>query len=152
MLLGRGRLSGWGVTVLVVDVTEADVARIPRRNVRVSRAEFAAVWRTAERLGGDDWYAAGVAFTCRWLAWATVRPASGPWHPARAPVTGRTNLAFEELIEVEYLEAEKLDMRRPRPEWLLGRPGWSEGICATLRWAWCRTGPAPLRVEEAATG
>ena len=145
-------MSGSGVTLLVVDVTEADIAKIPPRNLRIRRAEFVAVWVAAERLGGSDWYAAGVAVTCRWLARATVRPATGPWYLAWAPVTERSDLAFEELIEAEYIEAEKLDMRRPRPGWLLGRPGWSEGICATLRWAWCRTGPVPLGVDEAASG
>lgn len=152
-------MSGWGVTLQVVDVTETDVARIPCRNLRVPRAEFVAVWQAAERrcdevtrTGGHDWYAAGVAVTCQWLAWATVRPAVGPWFRAPSPVTGRTGLAFEELIQAEYIEAEKLDMRQPRPGWLVRRPGWSEGICAALRWAWCRTGPVPVRVDESSAG
>jgi len=52
-----------------VQITEADIARIPQTNLRVPRAEFAALW-TAERrgdaqdrLGGHDWHTAGVAIT-----------------------------------------------------------------------------------------
>jgi hypothetical protein len=139
-----------------VDVSAADIARIPRANLRVPSAEFAALWVTAERLcdeqtrrGVTDWYAAGVAVTCQWLAGATVRTDTGPWFPAHSPVTKRTARAYEELIEAEYLEAQKLDMRRPRPVWLQQRPGWSEAICATLRWAWRRSGPPPLELVDA---
>jgi len=140
-----------------MEVTAADVATIPRTNLRVSREEFAAIWRVAERQcaeqgqrGVTDWHAGGVAVACRWLARATVRPTSGPPRAARSPVTERTNLAYEEQIEAEFVAAEQLDMQQPRPTWLHERPGWSEAICATLRWAWRRAGPAPLQVDEAA--
>lgn len=146
------------VTLEDVKVTAVDMERIPRANVRVSRAEFAALWEAAERLcdeqasrGVTDWYTAGVAVTCEWLATATIRPESGPWRQAHSPVTGRTERAYEELIEAELLEAELLDMRRPRPAWLEARPGWLEAICATLKWAWRRSGPSPLRLDEATT-
>lgn len=63
------------VTILSVDVTEADVGAIPVRNLRVARSEFVALWRAASVRDADDsargvdrWYAAGVATTCRWLA------------------------------------------------------------------------------------
>ncbi|MQA12837.1 MAG: hypothetical protein GEV09_01340 [Pseudonocardiaceae bacterium] len=147
------------VTLVAVQVTEADIARIPRSNLRVPRAEFAALWVAAERRcdeqdrrGGHDWYAAGVAIICEWLATATVQTGGGRQHAAWAPVTERTARAYEELIEAEYLAAEKLDLRRPRPPWLAERPGWSEGICATLRWAWRRSGPPPLVIDERAAG
>ena len=133
-----------------MEVTEHDVARIPIENLRVPRTEFAAVWAAAERrcaeLGQqgatDDWYQAGVAVTCAWLATATVRTQTGHAFPARSPVTGSTALAYEERIEAEYLAAEQLDVRRP--DLAASRPGWCEGIRATLRWAWRHSGPAPL--------
>ena len=135
-----------------MEVTEADTARIPSTNVRVPRAKFVAVWTAAERGVSQDWYALGVAMTCRWLATATVRSASGRWYQAYAPVTKRSARAYEKLIEAEYLAAEKLDMRRPRPAWVQRRPGWIEGVCATLRWAWRRIGPPPIHVDERALG
>lgn len=141
-------------TLKSMDVTDTDIARIPRRNVRVPVDEFAHVWLAAERRSAEqgargvwDWYAAGVAITCRWMGTAIVRSERFGHHPAPAPVTRRKNQAYEELIEAEFLAAEKLDMRRPRPAWLADRMGWSESICATLRWAWRRSGPAPLQLE-----
>lgn len=134
-------------TIGLVDVTEQDVAAVPVGNLRVARGDFALVWVAAERelgQGPGDWYACGVAVTCRWLATATVRPASGRWYVQWAPVTKRTGSAYEELIEVEYLAAEALLARRPVPRWLALRPGWAEGIVATFRWAWQRTADAPL--------
>jgi len=128
------------------------MARIPPTNVRVPRAEFVAVWAAAEREVSHDWYALGVAMTCRWLATATVRPRNGRWYEAYAPVTERSARAYEELIEAEYLAAEKLDMRRPRPRWVAERPGWIEGVCATLRWAWRRIGAPPIQLDERAAG
>lgn len=141
----RGTLAG-------VDVTEAEVTSIPGRNLRVPRVKFVAVWTVAERDASRDWYALGVAMTCRWLANAVVRPALGPAYVAHAPVTERTARAYEELIEVECLTAEKLEMRRPRPQWLLDEPGWIEGVCATFRWAWRRTGPPPIQLDDQLTG
>ncbi|WP_089299625.1 hypothetical protein [Haloechinothrix alba] len=145
------------VTLMRMEVTEQDIARIPRGNVRVPVAEFVEVWRAGERRneeqtarGVRDWYAAGVIMTCRWMATATVRPNDGRrWYPARAPVTSRTRGAYEELIEAEFLAAEKLAMKQPRPAWLAKRVGWIEAVCATLRWAWRRSGPAPLELDAA---
>jgi hypothetical protein len=132
----------------------ADIERIPAENIRVRRVDFAAVWIAAEKRnreqgarGITDWYAGGVVVTCRWLATATVRPEQGRWYLARSPVIGRTARALPELIEEEALAAEKLDMRRPNPEWLAERPGWSESIVATFNWAWRRAGPPPLPIE-----
>ena len=130
-----------------------DVARIPPRNLRVPRAEFAAVWAAAQRRareqgerGVTDWYAGGVAITCRWMAGAVVRPVAGSRYLATSPISGRIE-AYEELIEEEFLAAEVLDLRWP--ELLTRRPGWCESVRATLRWAWRHDGP-PLSVEPAA--
>lgn len=140
-------LSDTDDTIGLVDVTDRDVAAIPVGNLRVPRGEFVAVWLAAEREFGrvpGDWYAAGVAVTCRWLAVAAVRPASGPWYVQWAPVTSRSSAAHEELIEAEYVAAEALLARRPVPGWLADRPHWAEGIVDTLRWAWRREAGAPL--------
>ncbi len=133
-----------------MEVTEADVARVPATNIRVSRAEFGAVWARAERIchehgqrGVSDWYTAGVAITCEWLATAVVRSSTGRRYPAWSPVTRRTERAYEELIEAEYLAAEKRAARGPQPD---DRPGWYEAIRTTLRWAWRHSGPPPLPV------
>jgi hypothetical protein len=133
-----------------VEITAEDLERIPPGNLRVPLAEFGAVWAAAERrcveLGQrgvrEDWYPAGVAVTCAWLAAAVVRPTVGRPFLARSPVTRRTESAYEELIEAEYLAAEQMDVRCP--DLLVDRPGWCEGVRATLRWAWRRSGPPPL--------
>ncbi len=151
-MLGLFVSSAGRVILVDMQVTEAHIARIPPTNLRVPRAEFAAVWIAAEREVSRDWYALGVAVTCRWLAQATVPSFDGVLFPAHAPVTKSTRRAYEELIEAEYLAAEKLDMRRPRPTWLAERQGWIEGICATLRWAWQRIGPPPIEDNERAVG
>jgi hypothetical protein len=134
-----------------VRVTDADIARIPLGNLRVPRAEFCAVWAAAEERdreqgerGITDWYAAGVVVTCRWLAGATVRSSTGRWFVAYSPATRRSVRAFEELIEAEYLAAERLAERSP--DLLVSRPGWCEAIRGTLRWAWRHDGPPPLAV------
>lgn len=141
-----------------MELTTRDVERVPATNLRVPVADFVAAWSAAEAAHDDrvrrhvpDWYGAGVVMTCRWLAQATVRREAGPWFVARAPVTGRANMAFEELIEAECRVAEVLVTRSPRPEWLEGRPGWIEAVVATLAWAWRRVGPAPMQVEHNAT-
>jgi hypothetical protein len=134
-----------------MDVTDADVAALPARNVRVPRHEFVAVWRAASERdrdtgdSGEGWYAAAVATTCRWLATAPSRLTDGFAEATPAPATRRTAMAYEEVIEAEWLAAERLEETRPH---LAGsRPGWCEGIGATLRWAWRRQGPPPLDVE-----
>jgi len=142
-----------------MDVTDAVVAGVPPGNLRVPRVEFAAVWAAAERRnreqgarGVTDWYAAGVVVTCRWLAGVIVTDQTGYRFPAYAPVTRRSDTAYEELIEAEFLAAELLDLRQP--ELVEHRPGWCESIRATLRWAWRHAGPPPLAVPSvgSATG
>jgi hypothetical protein len=137
-----------------VEVTESLLARVPLGNLRVRRAEFAAVWVEAERLNGEqsgrldpDWYPAAVAVTCRWLAGAVVEDGTGRRMLAPSPATRRQARAYEELIEAEYLAAEQLDIRRP--DLVRHQPGWCEGIRATLRWAWRREGLRPLRAISA---
>lgn len=150
---GPGDLSVPGVTLNDVRVTEADLARVPVGNLRVPRAEFGAVWAAAEQRNTEqaeraitDWYAAGVTVTCRWLAGVTVRLSTGRWHVAYAPVTRRSVRAYEELIEAEFLAAERLAARSP--DLVERRPGWCEAIRATLRWAWRDEGPPPLVVAR----
>jgi hypothetical protein len=89
------------MTLTGMEVSAADVAKVPAANMRVSRAEFVALWQTAERLhdeqlrrGVPDWYGAGVVETCRWLA--IVEPKTGPWHLAPSPVTRRTEVAYDD--------------------------------------------------------
>lgn len=138
-----------------VEVTAADIARIRQTNLHVPMADFAAFWAAAEAYHAQhsrDWYSWGVVETCRWLATAIVKPERGPWHPQRAPVTGRTGSAYEEIIEAECLKAEVLDMRRPVPEWLVEQPGWLAGVLGTLNWAWRRTAGPPLDLAQRATG
>jgi hypothetical protein len=150
--VARFRLSVGRATVLRVDVNDADVVGIPLRNIRVPREEFVAVWRAASdrdhgdlARGGEAWYAAGVATTCRWMATAPSRLANGLADSTPAPATRRRSVAYEELIEAEFLAAERLEETRPHLAW--SRPGWCEGIRATLRWAWRCEGPPPLAVE-----
>jgi len=142
-------------TLKLVEVTEHDIARIPVCNLRVPRDEFARVWAAARALdaeqgarGGGDWYAAGVAVTCSWMAGAIVRTSTERRFVAPSPVTRRTATAYEELIEAEYLAAELLGVRQPRLAET--QPGWCEGIRATLRWAWRRSGPPPIDVAASA--
>ena len=135
-----------------MDVTEKVIAAVPLRNLRVPLREFAVVWRAAEArcaeqaaVGVTDWYAGGVAMSCRWLAGAVV---SGPrWGTelAPAPVTRSRASAYEELVEAEYLAAERLDI--DPPSWVLARPGWSAGVRTTLGWVWRRACDAPFPTD-----
>ncbi|MPY97748.1 MAG: hypothetical protein GEU97_07050 [Actinophytocola sp.] len=141
-----------------MEVSATDIARIPGRNIHVPREDFAAVWREAERRnevlgsrGDSAWFNAGVCVTCRWLAATAVRPPDGRSYLAPSPITRRTARAYEELIVAECYEAEKLSLRRPVPSWLQRRPGWVEGILATLDWAWRRNGRPPIEVPRRAT-
>lgn len=123
--------------------------RVPARNLRVARAEFGAVWAAAQTQADAygqhkivHWYTSGIIVTCMWLADAHYVPARGCSHPARSPVEDRAISAAEDSIEAEYQAAELMAERQP---WLLEqRPGWCEGIRATLRWAWRNEGPPPL--------
>jgi hypothetical protein len=119
----------------------------------VPRDEFVALWRLVEHIGDAnpaDWYVAGVAATCRWLARAAVPSILGGWQLARAPVTRGANLSHEELIQAELLAAELQALRHPGG--IEGRPGWLEGIVATLQWAWAGTSVAPLDVPSTNAG
>ena len=116
--------------------------------LRVPRSEFATVWVSAEALareraarGETDWYVGGITATCRWLARSGAPRSPASWRPV---------LASEELVGEELLAAELLPARRP---WLVtAQPGWCEGIVATLRWAWQRSGPPPLPETETSSG
>ena len=140
-----------------MEVRESDVVGIPAGNIRVPRDAFAAVWRAASALdtaqaarGVTDWYAGAVAVTCRWLATAPMRSVQGPGRLTRSPATKRARVAYEELIEAEYLAAETLEQRRP--DIVEHEPGWCEGVRATLRWAWRRNGPPPVDVPASSAG
>lgn len=136
-----------------MDVTPSDIASIPAGNLRVRTDDFIALWQTASSRdaalgarGAIDWYAGAVALTCRWMAAAPVRTDSGGGL-VRSPATRKRVLAFEELIEEEFLAAQELEQRRPD---LAARPGWCEGVRATLRWAWRADGPPPLELTNTA--
>ena len=136
-----------------MEVTARAVENIPRGNLRVSRDKFVALWRLSEHISHAspaDWYVAGVAAACRWLACAAVPSILGGWELARAPVTRRSNLAHEELIQAELLEAELQVLRHPGG--MVGRPGWLEGIVVTLQWAWAGSTVAPLDVPSTNAG
>lgn len=59
-------LSAERVTIYGVDVSAADIAKIPAGNVRLRRAQFVALWETAERFHDEqirrgakcDWFGA----------------------------------------------------------------------------------------------
>ena len=145
------------MTLDSVEVSATDVAKIPAGNMRVSRAEFVALWQTAEQLhdeqlrrGVPDWYGAGVVETCRWLA--IVEPKTGPWRLAPSPVTKRIQVAYGDLIEGECQAAEQLAGSRPLPAQLMSRPGWIEAVVATLNWVWRRHGSSPLGTGRSAWG
>ncbi len=134
-------------------MTARHVENIPRANLRVPRTEFVLLWRLAEHLaksGRADWYVAGVAATCRWLACAAVPSVLGCWEPAWAPVTRRSGVAHEESIAAELMAAEVATVRTPGG--FEGRPGWLEGILTTLRWAWAGSTKAPLEMPSTSTG
>ena len=137
-------------------VTAEMIERIPRGNLRVRRADFAAVWIEAERicdnhLGPPDGrYFAAVAVTCRWLACAIAPALRGRLEPARAPITWTAAAAHEELIERETQAVERRLARYPNG--MDGMPGWLEGINATLSWIWRGVDTPPLQVSQADVG
>ena len=132
------------------------IERIPPGNLRVRRANFAAVWIEAERICDnnlsrpDDFYFAGVAITCRWLACAIVPGLRGGMEPARAPITWTAAAAHEELIEAEAQAVERRLARHPNGMDL--KPGWLESIHATLSWAWRDVSTLPLHDSHADAG
>jgi hypothetical protein len=99
--------------------------------------------------GKGDPYLVGVQMTCQWLA-ATTYVFNCPHGLVRqlagAPITKTKRLAHEELIELETQAAE----RRLGREWP-GRPGYAEGVVATLQWAWRRSGRSPIEVMRPST-
>lgn len=131
-----------------------EIACVPAENLHVSRAEFGAVWITAEeRMRSEGgWYLAGVCVTCRWVALAIVRPPDGGrGRTAHAPVTQTHRMAYAELVERESLAAEVQLWRRPVSKFLQGRPGWAQGVDATFAWMWRKTGPPPVAIERTAS-
>jgi len=136
-----------------MEVTAQNVEDIPRGNLCLPRTEFVVLWRVTEHLmvkSPADWYVAGVAMTCRWLACAAVPSVLGGWKLAWAPVTQRTGSAHEELIASELLAAETAALRNPAG--VEGRPGWLEGIVATLQWAWAGSPVPPLEIPSTNVG
>lgn len=126
--------------------TNTGAVRLASENLRVPREEFLAVWGAASRQEAelascDDWYLSAVVQTCRWMAAVPMRTALCGGLP-RSPVTLQGCRAREELIEAEWQAAQTEDRYAPL---LAARPGWSEGVRATFRWAWCRDGPPPIR-------
>ena len=141
------------MTMKGMEVTARHVEGIPRGNLRVRRSEFVALWRLVEHLSEAnpaDWYVAGVAATCEWLACSSVPSIVGSRELARAPLTRRARMAHEEMIATELMAAEVAAIRHPSG--IEGRPGWLEGILATLRWAWSGSTKAPLEMPSTSTG
>jgi hypothetical protein len=131
-----------------MEVSVEAVAKVPGENLRVSRADFGALWTLAQRLGSepgpDNPYLIGVLWTCRWLA---RQPAFsrviGRWEMPAAPLTRRRHSAMPETIETEYLAAARAPtFERER----------ALGVMATLEWAWHGSGRPPLDMSQAATG
>jgi hypothetical protein len=142
-------MSELGVTLDGVEVSAEPLAKVPGENLRVSRAEFGAVWARAEHLGGQRGdggdYLLGVILTCEWLADQPV-PSVLPNRVAempRSPLTRRLQRPMPETIESELLAAYA---RRG------GRPELARGVAATLEWAWRGKGQPPLDVNRAAAG
>ena len=122
---------------------------MPEESLRVSRAEFCALWALAEHLGGRSGdggeYLLGVILTCQWLADQPV-PSILPSRVAempRSPLTRRLERPMPETIESELLAAHA--QRGVRPEL-------AQGVAATLEWAWRGKGRPPLDVSPAAAG
>lgn len=129
-----------------MDVTQTQAARIPAENLRVDRAAFVQLWSAAERHQGSpacDPFTAGVLDTCRWLGGATVRPQSGPWFPAPAPLTPGRGRALPELIDAEHRVAAGSFLGAPDRMAPAERERIA-GVLATFDWAWARTGAPPL--------
>jgi hypothetical protein len=142
-------LSARSVTLEGVEVSAEVVAKVPGENLRVTRAEFGAVWALAEYLGSqpgpDDDNLIGVLRTCRWLADQPV-PSILPHRVAempRSPLTRRLQRPMPETIESELLAAYARPGSRPELAW---------GVAAALEWAWRGKGRPLLDVSQAAAG
>ncbi|TCC48075.1 hypothetical protein E0H73_43135 [Kribbella pittospori] len=140
-----------------MELRGSDFDRIRREHLRgVEVTDFAWVWLAAERRadalkidGREDGYLAGVQWTCRWIANGEFRyeaPVDGRrGELARSPISRKSEFAIEELIEAETQAVERLIGRWEWP----GRPGYVEGVFATLAWVWRRSGVPPIEVEQA---
>jgi hypothetical protein len=131
-----------------MEVSAETLAKVPGENLRVSRAEFGAVWSAVEHWasqpGPSDPFLIGVLRTCRWLAgqpvWSRV---AGRAEIPVAPVTFREHAAMPETIDAEYLAAAS-----PRaPELAVAR-----GVVVTLEWTWHGSRRPPLDLPHAAAG
>lgn len=138
-----------------MDPTSSEAVRITTGNLRVPHEEFLAIWHEAGRLAaergdddGTDWYVRAVVQTCRWMAAVPMRTALCGGLP-RSPVTLRACVATEQLIEAEWQAAQRPERFSPT---LAARPGWCDGVRATLRWAWSRHGPPPIEVVAQPVG
>ena len=137
-----------GVTLDGMEVSAETLAKVPGENLRVSRAEFGALWALAQRAGSepgpDTPYLIGVLWSCRWLARQPVfSRVIGRWEMPAAPLTRRAHSAMPETIEAEYLAA------ATAPAFLRER---ARGVMATLEWCWYGSGRPPLDVSAAAAG
>ena len=143
-----------------MELRGSDFDRIRREHLRgVTVTEFARLWWQAERradaLRAEDrsrLVPGRGAAACRWIANAWVQydgPIEGRnGEMAKTPLTLKSAWVIEELIEEETLDAERLVGRWEWP----GRPGYVEGVAATLTWAWRRSGVPPIQVEQRARG
>jgi hypothetical protein len=129
-----------------MQLTAADIERIPRDTIRVPKRDFVELWIAAERdVDADpmDWYAVGIVMTCEWLAGATVRPPTVQRpHLAYAPVSGRERIPMAEDVVQELQDTEVAAIQRPN--WVASRGEWIDAVVATLNWAWRRQAPPVL--------
>jgi hypothetical protein len=129
-------------------VSAEALAKVPGENLRVTRAEFGAVWSAVEHWasqpGATDYFLIGVLRTCRWLAnqpvWSRV---AGRAEMPKAPVTRRQHAAMPETIEAEYLAA--VSPRVPEPDV-------AHGVAVTLEWTWHGSRRPPVDLPHAAAG
>jgi hypothetical protein len=138
-----------------MDVSAAVVAKVPGGNLRVSRADFGALWALVDYLGSQpyrgDEFLIGVLRTCRWLGaqpvWSSV---VGRAEMPAAPYTGRRRSAMPETIDAEYLVAAAAQV--PRPNRRVSRPDLARGVVATLDWTWHGSRSPPFDIPHAPAG
>ncbi|WP_328321866.1 hypothetical protein OHA70_25540 [Kribbella sp. NBC_00382] len=138
-------------------ITERHLEEIPRANLRIPVREFARVWLRAEIRSDEsaaagepeDGYLSGVCATCEWLAGAYIKVPGRGGQPRMtlrpAPLTaGYGNVkAYEELIAAETVAAEQVVAGSPP-----GKPGFPDGVLATLLWAWRGLGVPPIELPQ----